>query len=128
MEKEGYGVIIAGSRGFTDYEAMKELCDALLQDISERKTVTIISGGARGADTLGERYARERGYGVQRFPADWKRYGRSAGMIRNGEMAKAAKALIAFWDGQSPGTGNMIRTARRQGLDVHVVETGDNRE
>lgn len=61
--------------------------------------ITVVSGKARGADTLGEQYAKEHGYSIQYFPADWERYGKAAGYLRNTEMAKNADALVAFWTG-----------------------------
>ena len=85
------------------------------------------SGGAKGADRLGECYAFDNGYSVIRFQALWGVYGKSAGPRRNNEMAKFASesgsgTLIAFWDGESRGTKNIIDTARRYGLHVIVVE------
>lgn len=81
----------------------------------------IVSGHASGADALGERYAQERGLECEQYPADWEAYGRAAGPIRNAEMAEVADALIAFWDGASRGTKNMIDTAKSKGLKVAVV-------
>lgn len=75
---------------------------------------------AQGADRLGERYGKERGYSIRYFPADWDGKGRSAGFIRNEEMAKNADALVAFWDGQSRGTKHMIETAKKHKLDIRV--------
>jgi len=79
-----------------------------------------VSGTARGADQLGERYAKERGYFIQRFPADWNAYGKAAGYIRNRKMAEYADALIAFWDGKSRGTLNMISLAKECGLQIRI--------
>ncbi len=73
---------------------------------------------ARGADRLGERYAKERGYPVRLFPADWEKFGKSAGYRRNAEMAKYADGLIAFWDGRSAGTGHMIYLAKKNAIKV----------
>ena len=115
-----YRVIIAGCRDFNDYELLKEKCDYFLQD-EEKEDVVIISGHASGADALGERYAQERGFQLETFPADWKAHGRAAGPIRNARMASAANALIAFWDGKSRGTKNMIETAKNHNLKVVVV-------
>ena len=81
----------------------------------------IVSDHASGADALGERYAQERGYETEVYPADWKTNGRAAGPIRNAQMAAVADALIAFWDGKSRGTKNMIDTATKRGLQVAVV-------
>lgn len=83
--------------------------------------VEIVSGAARGADALGERYAAERGLAVKQFPADWDRYGRSAGYRRNAEMAEYADAAVVFWDGKSKGSKHMINLAKEKGLPVRVV-------
>jgi len=82
--------------------------------------IEIVSGGARGADALGERYAKDRGYSLRVFPAEWDRYGKRAGYLRNAEMAKYANALLAFWDGESRGTRHMIQIARESGLKVGI--------
>lgn len=122
-----YHLIIAGGRDFSDYTLLERTVDGFL---SGREDVVILCGKARGADTLGERYARARGYAVRSFPADWRRYGRGAGCVRNLEMAKEADALVAFWDGESRGTGNMIETAHRRQLDILVQpyeKKGENR-
>lgn len=115
-----YRVIIAGCRDFSNYELLKEKCDYLLQNQKE-EDIVIISGHASGADTLGERYAQELGYKLETYPADWQAHGRAAGPIRNAQMANIANALIAFWDGKSRGTKNMIETATKRGLQVAVV-------
>ena len=115
-----YRVIIAGCRDFADYELLKEKCDFYLQN-KKKEDVIIVSGHASGADALGERYAQERGYETEIYPADWKAHGRAAGPIRNAKMASVAHALIAFWDGKSRGTKNMIDTAGKHNLQVAVV-------
>jgi hypothetical protein len=111
-------VIIAGSRDFDDYELLKEKCDAILKN---QKDVEIVSGGARGADRLGERYAEDMGFPIKRFPADWDTHGRAAGMIRNADMATYGDALIAFWDGRSTGTSGMISLARKKELKYRII-------
>lgn len=115
-----YRVIVAGCRDFTDYELLKEKCNFYLQD-KKPENVIIVSGHASGADALGERYAQERGFGLETFPADWKAHRRAAGPIRNAQMASVAHALIAFWDGKSRGVMNMIDTAKKHNLQVAVV-------
>lgn len=80
----------------------------------------VLSGAARGADTLGEMWAARKGVPVVRYPADWTRFGKSAGLVRNAVMAFEAEALVALWDGSSKGTKHMIETARRMGLAIHV--------
>lgn len=113
-----FRVIIAGGRLFDDYIYLRESMDYLLQNINDE--IIVVCGKARGADTLGERYAKERGYAVHYFPADWDRYGKAAGYIRNEEMAKNADALVAFWDGKSRGTKSMIELAHQYKLRVRV--------
>ena len=115
-----YKVIIAGCRDFADYELLKEKCDFYLQN-QKPENVVIVSGHASGADALGERYAQERGLQLETYPADWKAHGRAAEPIRNAQMASVARTLIAFWDGKSRGTKNIIDTATKRGLKVAVV-------
>lgn len=116
-----FRVIIAGGRNFTDYNLLKNKCGNILANKAATHHIIIVSGTARGADSLGEQYAREHGYTIEQYPADWKTNGRAAGIIRNGQMANSADALIAFWDGESRGTKNMIDLARKKGLLVRVV-------
>lgn len=115
-------VVIAGGRDFNDYELLKHKCDYYLKNkVDQGYTIVIVSGQARGADALGERYAKERDYQISSHPADWDRYGKSAGYRRNVDMANISNALIAFWDGKSLGTGHMIQIAKDKGLLVRVV-------
>ncbi len=83
-----------------------------------------ISGMCVGPDMLGERWAKENGVPIERFPADWERYRRRAGYVRNELMADNAEALLALWDGRSRGTRNMIDIARRKGLLAVVYVPG----
>jgi hypothetical protein len=114
-------LIISGSRGFTNYALLKERVD---NEIKRRELtdVSIMSGCAPGADRLGERYARERGYPLLLRPADWKNNGPQAGFYRNASMAREADMLIAFWDSLSRDTSHMIRTMRAEGKRTVVVE------
>lgn len=111
--------IIAGGRDFNCYSFLSSEIDTFRRSISSE--VTVISGRARGADKLGERYASDNDLKVRMFPADWDKYGRSAGYIRNSEMVESSEALIAFWDGKSKGTKHMIDLALKKGLLVKVV-------
>ena len=111
-------VIIAGSRHITDPDLLK----ASVED-SDFEITEVVSGGAKGVDRLGEDYARQEGISITRFPARWERHGRSAGPIRNSEMAEYADALIAIWDGESPGTRDMLRQAYRADLSMYLLKT-----
>jgi hypothetical protein len=112
-------VIIAGSRTFGDYSLLVKTCDLVLSNISSH--IEIVSGTAKGADLLGEKYANERGYSIKRFPAEWDKYGKSAGYRRNSEMAQYADALIVFWDGSSKGTKHMIDLAKSANLQIKII-------
>ena len=109
--------IIAGSRNITDYNIVVEAVYASKFDITG-----IVSGRARGVDQLGEQYAKEHNLKIHEFPADWDKFGKSAGYIRNKEMAKYADVLIAIWDGKSKGTKHMIDLGHKHLLEVFVYQ------
>jgi len=111
-------VIIAGSRSITDKESTFELLDKAKEYFGSISVV--ISGCANGVDKIGEEWAELNNIEVQRFPADWDKYGKKAGFIRNSEMAKAADGLIAIYDGISKGTKNMIDTMKKLGKEWYV--------
>lgn len=115
-----FKVIIAGGRDFNDYNLLKSKCDFYLSKIDEE--IEIVCGGAKGADSLGEKYAKEKGLSIRYFYADWDLYGKSAGYRRNVEMGNYADALIAFWDGKSKGTKHMIDYALMKKINVRVVK------
>lgn len=128
-------VFIFGGRDFNDYELLKQKCDEILKDIQDN--ITIISGNASGADSLGERYAKEKGYNVELHPAKWNdletipckikynKYGKAynclAGMNRNKDMANIADIGIAFWDGKSSGTANSIKLCKSKGIRLEII-------
>lgn len=112
-------IVIAGGRDFTDYHKFKETCKAILL-ISEPNEYEIISGGAKGTDTMDERFAKEYNLKLTVVKPDW-RQGKKAGPIRNRQMAELGDALIAFWDGQSKGTKNMIEEAKNRGLPTRII-------
>lgn len=115
-------VIIAGTRDFDNYELLKQKMDKILAGkVRNNEEIIIISGTARGADKLGERYAREKGYKVERYPANWDKYGKRAGYIRNEQMAKVADACVCFWNEQSKGTKHMIDLAKQYKLALRVI-------
>ena len=107
--------IVAGSRKIEDYKVVDRAISLSKFTITE-----IVSGAARGVDRLGEKYAVTNNIPTKQFPAEWDKYGKSAGYRRNEQMAAYADALVAIWDGSSPGTRHMIDTAHQQGLKVFV--------
>jgi len=106
-------LIIAGSRTLT---APPSFIDAILAPHHLPPPILLISGGARGIDAAGEACARSHSYPIHRHLPDWHKYGRTAGFVRNTAMARTATHLLAIWDGHSPGTAHMIRTARALNL------------
>jgi len=118
-------IIIAGSRDFNNYDLLKEKLDKAKDHFGEFE---IVSGKARGADSLGEKYARENNLPIAEFPPDWDTHGKSAGFIRNADMAKYADGCIVFWDGKSKGTGHMIDLAKQYGKQVAIVNYGDTNQ
>lgn len=125
-------VIIAGGRDFDNYQYLKDCCDYIVDILKvtaeEPIEIVIVSGAAKGADKLGERYASEKNYKVNRYPADWDTYGKSAGFRRNEVMAKNADVLIAFWDGTSKGTKHMIDLAGAYKLRVITRGYGEQND
>ncbi len=118
--KPKYRVIIAGGREFNDMVLLRQKCDAILKEKMLTHDVIIICGLARGADTLGEQYGKERGFGVEYFPANWT-LGKVAGHIRNAQMLDVADAVIVFWDGQSRGSKNMADITKEKGTPLRVI-------
>ena len=127
-------VIIAGGRDFNDFKLLESNINKIFKQLSDEKLISIyvnesnieiICGKARGADTLGEQFAKEYKLSIKYFPADWNTYGKSAGYRRNAEMANYAKedngVLIAFWDGKSKGTKHMIDLAKSNNIRVFIV-------
>lgn len=112
-------VIVAGGREFSDYHKLQAKLNLYLRNQAP-SDIEIVSGGASGADELGERYANDYGYDLKVFPADWS-LGKKAGPIRNKQMAEYADGLVAF-DTGGRGTANMIGVARDFGLKVRVVD------
>jgi len=82
----------------------------------------IVSGSARGVDTLARFFAQTRGIEFTEYIADWERYGKRAGFMRNCVMVGAADAVIAVWDGESPGTKHSIDYAITRGKKVFVFK------
>ena len=124
MAKENtFACLIAGSRTFDDYNLLKDKMDNFLQN---KDNILIISGGARGADSLAERYAKEKNYSLKVMPAEWDKHGKKAGYIRNTAMHDVLKeysdrGCVLFWDGKSKGTQHNIPLAEARNTPVRIV-------
>lgn len=115
-----FKLIIAGGRDFEDYRRLRREVSILLRDYLYEIEVEIVSGMAPGADRLGAQYAREKGLKLHKFPAQWKVYGKAAGMIRNNIMANFSQGLVVFWDGKSVGTKDMIERMNQRKKPVII--------
>ena len=119
-------IIIAGGRDFDDYKMLVEKVDTVLAELrSPGDKFKIVSGGATGADYLGEKYAHKRNCELKLFPANWDKYGKSAGYRRNIKMAKYANTCICFWDRKSKGTKHMINLAKEYNLELWIFHYND---
>lgn len=114
-------IIVAGGRDFSDYNRMIDVLDNLFARY-QPKEIEIVCGEAKGADSLGKRYAKEHGCAIKSFPADWKKNGKAAGPIRNEEMAVYADAAVVFWDCMSKGSLDMINRAKAHNLKLRVIK------
>lgn len=126
---EHFRLIVAGSRNVSDFDlCVKEIQQALKEwGLAQDQILSVVSGGARGPDTLGERWAEQQGILVERFIPDWSTHGKAAGHIRNREMAKHAApngACLVLWDGKSAGSKGMVQAAKQQQLWVSVSIVG----
>ena len=117
-------IIVAGGRDFNNYNLLCAKLDYLLQST---KNPVIVCGEAKGADLLGRRYAVEHNLSIDSYPAKWEELGKSAGFLRNEQMAKVADALVAFWDGKSKGTEHMIRLMKNMNKPYKIVRYGENK-
>ena len=118
---KNYKLVVAGCRDFHDYSVASSEIHKHLQELDADYSVIIVSGCAEGADKLGERYASEHNLTVDRFPAEWDKYGKYAGPRRNAQMAQVADAVLVFWDGKSKGTKNMIENAKKANKPCTVI-------
>lgn len=117
-----FRLIVAGGRDFQNYSLLKEeLITANNNLWNNGYQLVVISGLARGADNLGLQWAKEYNVPYETFPANWDLYGKSAGYKRNQQMADIADGLIAFWDGKSRGTSNMIQIMRGMAKPTKVI-------
>lgn len=122
-------IIICGSRDFNDYPFLREKMDHLTGSL---KKVVVLSGACpNGADKLGEQWAYDRWHSVERYLADWDKWGKSAGPRRNTEMLDAlgeGGVVVAFWDGESRGTMDTLWKARKRGVKTRVYYFGKGKK
>ena len=107
---------IIGSRTFNDYKTLREYLDPQKEKIS-----LVVSGGAKGADTLGERWAKENNIETLIFPAEWDKHGKKAGFIRNHDIIKNCDICVAFWDGKSKGTKHSLDLCKQYNKPFLVI-------
>ena len=119
-----YKVIVAGGRDFDNYEFLKKKLDETFESLGDLDAhpIEIISGMADGADILGIKYAKEHKLTMVLYPANWDKYPRMAGILRNMNMLVTATHLVAFWDGKSHGTKHMIEIATEKGIPVWIYK------
>lgn len=113
-------VVIAGCRNYFDYAQAKKYIDLCLKNIRKQFTIIIISGGRRGADMIGLRYATENNMTFEVYNADWIHFGKAAGPLRNRHMAEVCDYVICFWDGKSKGTFSMIQEAKKLNKPLRI--------
>ena len=135
-------LIIAGSRDFNDYKLLEKEVDSYILSVLEKLDaivydefllriltnenfnvlpIEVVSGTARGADRLGEQYAKTRNLPIKYFTPNWSQNGKSAGYIRNEEMAKYSSDCIIFNLGRSKGSVHMENIAKRYKLGLKVI-------
>lgn len=125
-----YKIIINGSRDFHNYTYLRLILkDYIMTNQINPELIEIISGGAKGADTLAIKFAKEYNLNYKVMNADWNKYGKRAGIIRNAEMLTYAISnpndiaiLISFWNGTSKGTKHMIDISNDKGIIVKVIK------
>lgn len=113
-------VIIAGCRTYSNYEEARDYIFSCFREYEPTDQITILSGGCKGADLLGERFAKENGFPFKRYPPEWKKYGKAAGPIRNKQMVDVCHKVICFWDGKSKGTESLIKYAKKSKKKVDM--------
>jgi len=113
---KGLKMAVVGSRVFDDEELLRITLDGYYPYISH-----IITGGARGADELAAKYAHEEGIPLIIFKAQWNKFGKVAGFMRNALIVDAADEIVAFWDGTSPGTKHTTDLARQRKKACRVI-------
>lgn len=120
MEEKDFRLVVAGSRNFTDYTVLKQHLQNYLNKYGH--SLIIVSGNAKGADLLGERYARENQLRCEVYRANWSLYGNAAGPIRNKKMSEICDEVIVFWDEVSRGTSSMISCTKNLNKQIQIIK------
>ena len=110
-------IAVIGSRDFEDYALLESKLNTL------ENITSIISGGAKGADSLAEQYASQHNIDVVVIKPDWKRYNRGAGLVRNKQIVDMADLVVAFWNGKSKGTLDVIEYSKKQDVKFVTILT-----
>ena len=132
-DEKNFYLLVAGSRNYNNYSEFTKSMDILLKtQVSMGKEIVIVSGGARGADFLAEKYAKDKGYKVKVFKANWDLYGKSAGYKRNAEMhdflsKQQSRGCVCFWDMNSPGTKNNFGLCQKNKTPLRVFSITEHR-
>lgn len=113
-------VVVAGCRDYNNYEQAREFIKICISKIKKENEIVFLSGDCRGADALGIRFAKEGGFRIEHYPAEWQKYGKSAGPKRNEIMAQRCDFVICFWDGKSRGTSSMISLAQKYKRQIRI--------
>ncbi len=113
-------IVVAGCRDYNNYNEAKKYIDFCISNLRKEYDIIFVSGGCSGADMLGEKYAEENGFQIERYPAEWDKYGKYAGPKRNKKMAQMSDYVICFWDGKSRGTKLMIDFAIQFGKPIKI--------
>ena len=120
----GKRIVVAGCRNYSNYTEAKIFIERCIMENSPNDIIILLSGRCKGADALGEQYAKEKGILVEYYPAEWDKYGKAAGPIRNQKMVDNCDYAICFWDNKSKGTKSLIDYAKKIGkpLFIKVIE------
>lgn len=125
--KPVFALLVVGSRSITDYGFIKEKLGHLIGPIRDKYRFQVVSGGANGVDRLAEKYAKENGFEMHIVPAEWDKYGKRAGYIRNDAMHRyisgySHRGVVAFWDGKSKGTLHSLELAKKYGNSLRLIK------
>lgn len=122
MKKDELRVIITGGRNFRNYPMLEKRVNKILSKVKETKDIIIVSGGSKGAEHLGEKYARKNHFKLEKYPVEWDIYGGRAGAVRDKEMLSKSRVCICFWDWRNKGTKYFINSAKKEGLVLKVIK------